>query len=287
GYTSSPVISASYTINAGTAAATPTFSPGPANFTGPITVTIADATAGATIYYTTDGSTPTTASAVYTSGIPVSRTQTIQAIAVAPGYSSSTGATGAYAILAATPSFSPAPGTYTSAQTITISDKTAGVTIYYTIDGTTPTTSSNKYTGPITISSTVPLLAIATAPGLTNSYLAAGPYYINSSTAAVRPSAEGIFLNTQAAPIGEANLDTTILLKPAYSRSSASAESAATVASKYGNARRMPAVDANGVLPNADVASNSAADRDGDEALVDAEPGSGEESRHLRQAFLP
>src|ERR1700730_1163615 len=48
---------------------------------------------------------------------------------------------------AATPTFSPAGGVYTSAQSVTISSATSGATIYYTTNGvTTPTTASTKYT---------------------------------------------------------------------------------------------------------------------------------------------
>ena len=45
---------------------------------------------------------------------------------------------------AAAPTFSPAAGSYSTSQAVTISDATAGTTIYYTIDGTTPTTSSSE-----------------------------------------------------------------------------------------------------------------------------------------------
>ncbi len=73
---------------------------------------------------------------------------------------------------AATPTFSPAPGTYTSVQTVTISDATPGATIYYTTDGTTPTSSSTKYTGSITVSSSETINAVAVVSGLGNSAVA-------------------------------------------------------------------------------------------------------------------
>lgn len=68
--------------------ATPTFTPAAGTYTEAQNVTISCATTGATIYYTTDGSTPNTSSSVYSSAIPVSSTTTIKAIAVKEGVSS-------------------------------------------------------------------------------------------------------------------------------------------------------------------------------------------------------
>jgi hypothetical protein len=59
------------------------------------------------------------------------------------------------------PIFSPSPGTYATAQTVTISDATPGAVIHYTTNGTTPTASSPTYTAPINVSSTETLQAIA------------------------------------------------------------------------------------------------------------------------------
>ena len=164
---------------------TPTFSPAAGTYTSSQTVTISDSLAGATIYYTTDGTTPTTSSTVYSSPITVSSSETIQAIATASGYSQSTVAIAAYIIngipVAPTPTFNPPGGTYTSAQTVTISDSLSGAEIYYTTNGTTPTTSSTLYSGPITVSSSETIEAIAVAAGYSNSVAATATYTINSA----------------------------------------------------------------------------------------------------------
>jgi hypothetical protein len=81
---------------------------------------------------------------------------------------------------AATPTFSVASGTYSSPQTVTIFDATPGATIYYTTDGTTPTTSSKQYTVPLTVSSTETVEAIATASGYTTSAVATATYTITA-----------------------------------------------------------------------------------------------------------
>jgi glucosylceramidase len=77
----------------------------------------------------------------------------------------------------ATPAFWPVAGTYSPTQ-ITISDSVANSTIYYTVDGSTPSASSLKYTGPITISATTTVKAIATAGGYSPSAIATANYIV-------------------------------------------------------------------------------------------------------------
>lgn len=81
--------------------------------------------------------------------------------------------------LAAMPTFSIPPGTYTSAQTVAITDSTPGTTIYFTTNGIMPTTSSTVYSGPIAVSSTETIEAIATASGYSQSAVATAAYTIN------------------------------------------------------------------------------------------------------------
>ena len=93
---------ASYTLTVNPAqiqqVATPTFSVAAGTYNSAQSVELECATGGATIYYTTDGSTPTNASTEYTDAIAVSTTTTIKAIAVKNGMTDSEVATAAYTI---------------------------------------------------------------------------------------------------------------------------------------------------------------------------------------------
>jgi hypothetical protein len=80
---------------------------------------------------------------------------------------------------AATPKFSPAPGTYPSSQSVTLSDATPGTTIYYTTDGSAATVSSPVYNAPIAVTTTATINAIAKASGYNNSAVATGVYVIS------------------------------------------------------------------------------------------------------------
>jgi hypothetical protein len=171
-----------FVVSAAAPAATPTFSVPAGTYTSTQSVTITDSTTGAAIYYTTNGTTPTTSSTLYSGAITVSATETVEAIAVATGYTNSAVASATYTIqtqtAAATPVFSPAAGSYTSTQSVTITDATSGAAIYYTTNGNPPTTSSTLYNGAITVSATEAVEAIAVATGYTNSAVATADYII-------------------------------------------------------------------------------------------------------------
>ena len=156
----------------------PTFSPIAGVVAANTEVAISTITEGATIYYTTDGTNPTTSSSVYSTPITIDAAKTIKAIAVKDGYPDSDIATAAYTIAepCATPTFSVAAGAYSTAQSVTISCATDGATIYYTTNGTEPTSSSTAYTSAISLSSDKTLKAIAIKDGFANSAIAEATY---------------------------------------------------------------------------------------------------------------
>ena len=92
-----------------------------------------------------------------------------------------------YPAQAATPTFSPIGGTYTSAQSVTLSDTTSGAAIHYTTDGSTPTAASTTYTVPIPVTATTTINAMATAGGLANSAVATATYTLAGRDADLQP----------------------------------------------------------------------------------------------------
>jgi hypothetical protein len=230
GSTNSGTLSAAYTI-APTAAVAPKFAPVAGSYVGKQTVTISSTTTGATICYTTNGSTPTAAVAgtcdsnggVEFSGgtVTVGVTEQLAAIATLVGDTNSTSATAAYTITAATPTFTPVAGSYVGTQTVTISSTTTGAAICYTTNGSTPQdwppgtcqAPTLTYSGPISVTATETVQALATLTGNVDSAIASAAYTITAPVQAAAPTfglAPGIYYTPQTVTLSDSTAGATI-----------------------------------------------------------------------------
>lgn len=147
----SAIVSATYAFQAGT----PMLSPGSGSYGTPQTVPVAieTVTPDAVLYYTTDGSIPTEASALYTGPISVATTTNITAKAFHTGWAASATTTGVFTFnfgVLATPMASPGGGAYGQAQNVSLTGP-AGATVRYTLDGSDPSATSLIYSEPLTI----------------------------------------------------------------------------------------------------------------------------------------
>ncbi len=190
------------------AVATPTFTPPGGTYSSIQNVHISTTTDNATIYYTTDGSVPTTSSSVYSEPIvTLTAKTTISAIALASGYIPSAEATAIYTVNAPAPVFTPPAGSYASVQSVQISTATPDATIYYTTDGSTPTTSSGIYDGPISIGQTETIKAMVTATGYSApSAVVSATYIIRTAPTITWPTPAPISYGTK---LSSTQLDAT------------------------------------------------------------------------------
>ena len=157
----SETYSATYTITGALSIVEPVFTPTAGTYQSAQSVVINTATlpAGATVRYTTNGSDPTATSPVYQNPIQIGldSSMTIKARAFLSGWTPSQVYTAQYTVTGQvqlpTQVFSPAGGTYQTAQTVTLNTATspAGATLRYTTDGTIPTENSAAYTAPINL----------------------------------------------------------------------------------------------------------------------------------------
>lgn len=163
--------------------AAPTFSVATNVYNEAKSVELSCATDGATIYYTTNGDTPTSSSTAYSSSISVTETQTIMAIAIYDGVESAVSSATYTINRPAAPTFDVDEGVFDAAFDLQLSSETEGATIYYTTDGSTPTTSSSVYSTKVAISTaTTTVKAIAVKNGLTSDVSSATYTYDSRET---------------------------------------------------------------------------------------------------------
>jgi hypothetical protein len=180
GYTISPVAVMAYTVQR---VAVPAMSPKSGAISTTQTISISDATGGATIYYTTDGTVPSPGMGTtkqYGGPFPLTFSGVVKAIATEAAYEDSGIASANYTLQkVAPPAYSPKSGTISTTQPITISDTINGAAIYYTTDGSTPVPgmgTTKKYSAAFTLSDSATVKAIAIANGYLNSAQATSSY---------------------------------------------------------------------------------------------------------------
>lgn len=180
--------------------ATPTLSVASGTYTTDRTVTVAVATSGATIRYTRTGVDPTESDATVTSGntLAVTYSQTLKVKAWKAGMPASQVKAAVYTMQVAQPTLSPSGGTYTSAQTVTMTTATPGATLRYTTDGSTPTPASTAYTGAIAVATSTTVKVIGFKTDWSDSDLRTGTYtmHFGTLTAPTVDPATGSYTNS-------------------------------------------------------------------------------------------
>ena len=139
-----------------------------------VKVTLATETEGAVIYYTTDGTNPTTSSSVYTGALTFTQDTVLKAFAVKNGMEVSPVSVAQVSIVEKTIKVTEyvnkiytSPVTFTSQDIgngtvkVSLATETEGASIYYTTDSTTPTTTSSIYTEALTFTQNTVLKAFA------------------------------------------------------------------------------------------------------------------------------
>jgi Chitobiase/beta-hexosaminidase C-terminal domain len=187
---------------------TPKFNPASGTYSSPQNVVLSCDTPGAIIRYTTDNTDPTLYSTVYSGPISVDVSTTIRARAFV-NIAVSVVSTATYTLKVATPTFSPATGTYISAQNVTIQCATPNAIIRFTIDGSIPTSKSTEYKTPIFLNATTPVQAKAFKSGWTESNNASATYTIKVATPTFNPPS-GTYSSPQFVEISCATPGATI-----------------------------------------------------------------------------
>lgn len=190
-------------------AITPTFNVASGGNDFPFSFTVYNGMSNSVFYYTTDGTTPTTNSLETTGPITLSSPATVKVIAVANGYPNSGVAMATFTQepTTETPTLSLLSGTYTTIQMVTISDATPNANIEYSLNQPGDTNLyMRSYSGPVEISTTETLTAIATAIGFNNSAYATATYTIPPDFAlAINPTA----ISVQGGQRGAATITAT------------------------------------------------------------------------------
>jgi len=159
------------------------------------------------IYYTTDGSEPTTDSSLYVTPIAIGLTTTLRYMAVDDVGNQSGIGSQTYSIDTVAPSVvaSPPGGTYESAQSVALAatdDLDQAPRVYYTLDGSDPTSASAPYTSPIDVQSSTTIRYVAVDLAGNQSPIGSQTYTIVPPVALSEMDAFGLSAGNPVVPVG-------------------------------------------------------------------------------------
>lgn len=189
----------------------PVISPASGTYESPVTVSISSP-AGATVFYTLDGSMPSPASPVYQGPFAVAARTTVRARAIKADYEDSPTAAATYVFAAATPVMTPGEGTYSQPVTVQLSTATEGATIRYTLDGSEPSPGSPEYQEPIVVDAPATVRARAFHPVLEPSGTATTAFAFQAGATEAAPHGGIVGPGTQVtlAPVAGASVHFTL-----------------------------------------------------------------------------
>ena len=146
---------------------------------------ITNADASAVMRYTVNGLDPTASDTTIAAGssLAIGQSQTLKVRSFKSGVPPSEIAVANYTLKVMAPVMSPAGGSYGTAQTVTLSSNTASAVIHYTLDGSTPTSSSPIYAGAFVIPEVTVVRAIAMRSGWTTSDVSSVTYNVVQTVA--------------------------------------------------------------------------------------------------------
>ncbi len=151
--------------------AAPEFSLAGGTFTEVRELVLSTTTEGASIYYTSDGTLPTTQTGtLYDAPIAVDRSMSVSAIGVKADWVGSPVVSDDYTFTVADPTASPAGGTYDAAQTVRLESESRGAVIHYTTDGSEPVPGASAvYEAPLSLDADTTIRAVAVRDGWSGS----------------------------------------------------------------------------------------------------------------------
>jgi alpha-tubulin suppressor-like RCC1 family protein len=168
-----------------------TLTPSPGGYSSTQTVTASTSTSGAVVRYTLDGVDPTDSSPLFPgAGLLITRTSTLRVRAFKAGWAPSILLEATYTLglgSVVTPTFTPAAGSYSGVQAVTIATPTYAAAIHYTLDGSEPTVASPLYVGPVTVDVSATLNARAYRQDRTPSAVGSAAYTITGTSGLAAP----------------------------------------------------------------------------------------------------